>query len=345
MKRKLLFISLQGLGNAILYLPIIKKLSISYDIDLVLSNDSVTDFYNYSPHIQNVFNIKKFLKIILLKKYDIAIASFPNCRRENIVLFFCKAKSKLCFSSKEKYFRNLFFLNYSNKKLPDGERHYIDNLSELISVKPNLTITVHDIIGHYHSENAKIVSTINSEFITLHVSSVAAKRIENEEITKVVEYLLLNRYCEFATLLGTNSERSINESIISNIDTKLQARLKLVDDVSIRDIALLMSRSKLHIGLDSSLSHLAALFQIPSLIIGHLGVHRIYPYNPNAKIIINSDIKQIGLFDNYPPHNIVRKYMQQIKSDHIISVLNDSRVPSFMLKSLENFQVPVFDIK
>ena len=105
MKKSVIIISLQGLGNTIILLPVIKsylrenKYSKTDNISLIVSNNGSSKIMEYELkkyHISiiewnekknSLFNlIKIFLKIYTIK-YDVLFAAFPSAKRENILTF------------------------------------------------------------------------------------------------------------------------------------------------------------------------------------------------------------------------------------------------------------------
>ena len=137
MKNKCLFISLQGLGNTILNIPIIYEYSKNKVIDIIVSDNLQKSLFNNLDFINKVFTPKEFIMQQLFFKYDMSIALAPNWKRENLFLFLSRAKFKLSLINKNYpyYYKQLYILNILNKNyLIDFNLHDTENNMKLLNI-------------------------------------------------------------------------------------------------------------------------------------------------------------------------------------------------------------------
>jgi ADP-heptose:LPS heptosyltransferase len=118
-------------------------------------------------------------------------------------------------------------------------------------------------------------------YVVLHpFGSAAVRSIVGRELRELIEYL--RRLAPDLTIVlnGNSADRA-------KLPPGLGAGVKVIaGEVSMRELATLLQDSKLYVGVDTGITHLACVLGVRSLVIAHEGAANWLPYyNPNATII------------------------------------------------------------
>ena len=182
--------------------------------------------------------------------------------------------------------KNRVYKNFSSKKLqPIDESKYL--VKKIFSVT---NIDNNDFIFNLKKRRKYVAIAI--------ASSGPEKFWTLENYIKVINYFLEKRFRYFLLLSGKN--QSVIEDNISNFFNLKNINFIKTSQLSIDKIIPFLKRTKIYFGNDTGFSHLAASYQIPSIVIyGDCEPFNdyskfIYPIIPKNKIFTNNSIKKIS---------------------------------------------------
>ena len=182
--------------------------------------------------------------------------------------------------------KNRVYKNFSSKKLqPIDESKYL--VKKIFSVT---NIDNNDFIFNLKKRRKYVAIAI--------ASSGPEKFWTLENYIKVINYFLEKRFRYFLLLSGKN--QSVIEDNISNFFNLKKINFIKTSQLSIDKIIPFLKRTKIYFGNDTGFSHLAASYQIPSIVIyGDCEPFNdyskfIYPIIPKNKIFTNNSIKKIS---------------------------------------------------
>ncbi|MBX9906621.1 hypothetical protein K2X96_01835 [Patescibacteria group bacterium] len=130
-----------------------------------------------------------------------------------------------------------------------------------------------------------------SEYIILHpFASSPIRSILGEELVALVDYIQRSAPHMRIVLSGSKQDTlQIPESLF-------QKTCVIAGDVSVPELATLIDSSKLYVGVDTGITHLASVLKAPSLVVAHNGASNWLPYYNENSIVIyqikddNSDV-------------------------------------------------------
>ena len=333
-KTHILIIELKGIGNTACIIPLLKYIdnNNNYIFDLIVSNngsDELIDVFKYSnlkniiiwdihkSYINNLFSISK---IIREYHYDIAIATYPSGAKEVILLYVAKSKVKKILRNKGGYIRFLQFL-FSNAPMANQDIHEVENNAILFGVPVE------------HLRNKKIIYNIDKIKIGIHIGSKGINR--RWDISNWVELIriLKSKYNAIIYLIAGNNEKQLINEIISSVE---------VDDLLIgmkfEELLRNIEKLTLLIGNDSSIAHISALLNIPTVVIwSYSQYRRISPYGKGTVIITHD-------YDCIPCYNVTNKYIDKCKYNFRCiknTKVNDvSQILNIYIESLKSKKLP-----
>jgi len=283
-EKSILIISLQGLGNTVIFSPILKYLDSikKCKIDVVLSDNGSSQYINslklssinqviiWRTSQRPLTNILNIYLRIRKSKYEIAYSTYPSGKRENILLFLSKARLKKSLKYFKGSFRLLSFLNYTAKK-SNPLQHDLENNSILFN------IPISEI------KEASNNSIQKSELrIGLHIGSKGASK--RWDINKWIDLMLkLNDFfkCKFVIISGKD-ELNLIESIKEKVKWDFEIIVGVEFEVLIDKIGSL----SLLIGNDSAIAHISASLNIPTVVVWSFARFlNVYPFGYNNIII------------------------------------------------------------
>lgn len=181
--------------------------------------------------------------------------------------------------------KNRVYKNFLSKKLqPIDESKYL--------VKKIFSVSKID-------NNNFIINKKKRKYVAIAIASSGPEKFWTlENYIKVINYFFEKGFRYFLLLSGKN--QSVLEDNISNSFNLKKINFIKTSQFSIDKIIPFLKRTKIYFGNDTGFSHLAASYQIPSVVIyGDCEPFNdysrfIYPIIPKNKIFTNNSIKKIS---------------------------------------------------
>ena len=284
-KRKILVASLQGIGNTALLLPVLRELARSEEceLDLVVSNNGSAQLLENNPDVGTVYiwderkgkiaNLRDLCRQIRQKRYDIAVAAFPNWTRENAVTLCSASASKRGYRGDPMYFIDRALCRAAGATLPrpTGQHDVLSNLN-LFQLRSDpsgfsgrlLHYTREEITANLDYELELLRQRENKILIGLHPGTKATEKRWPAARYAGLAARIASDFPDAEFLIFGGPEEHAEMAEVHN---GVRGRAHLLDSVSLRRAAWLISKCHLFIGNDSAPVHLAALQGIPTIAI------------------------------------------------------------------------------
>lgn len=296
MKENVLIISLQGLGNTVMLMPILKYLDKQNKkmITLVLSDNGSCQFikslnlktvkkiYVWKEKEKTIQNIVQLTKQIKNEIFDVAYAAYPSAKRENTLLFLSRARKKNMLKCNKGFFKLWQFLN-PTAKTADYTFHDIENNALLFGVP----------IFEINRKKTKLNFSSGEIVVGLHVGSKGlSKRWNIENYAELMHKLRDSYGCKFVVIVGKDEACLINA-----IKYKIPWNFDVLLGPAFEDLMTKISSLTLLVGNDSSIAHISALMDIPTIVIWSFAQFwRVCPYG-EGNIVVKKDYKCIPCYD------------------------------------------------
>lgn len=294
MKKRLLIISVSGIGNTILQGPLIRALLRQdlYSIDILFGSAQMAAVFKNDHSFNQKYilppqKIERMKLIIKLKRnrYDSSLACFPSNRLEfHLLPFLIGAKQRIIHSYKKCRWRTLSCL--SNCKHPANcELHDIQQNLELLKffgIDPQSAS--HKLSISISAEDRAWADKIKKSFddrpvmgIHPNLSAIKEKKWPMERFIQLAQ-ALKKHFC--VTALGTEEEVKPFKKLPGIISCS----------GTLNQIAAMISYCDALVTADTSLMHIGSIFKIRQYVLwGPTLYSRIKPFNENAVIIGRTD--------------------------------------------------------
>lgn len=311
---KILIIMQRSNGDVFLTSPLIRKLYEYYDkptIDMLVNDDTlaiaktlpyINDFviFSYAKKKNSLISMLKQEYEIILKiwrKYDLSINLTASDRSVQYAIMASKnsisaIESESCKSWWKKLFLNKDYL-FSSKK------HAIFNM-----IEPLKLLRIEDISYDYSlAINSDIVENVlkkfdlySKDYIVFHPSAQYIFR--TYPIDQINELILLLKELGLKIVVtGSNDEinKEISKYLIIDKDV-----LNLISKTSLEELFVLIANCKVHIGMDTLNTHIAASYNVDLIAIyGPNGVSQWSPFNSILKYSPPIDTPPITKYGNF----------------------------------------------
>ena len=333
-KKNILIITLQGLGNSIINLNLIKDIltNDNYHLSIVISNNGSEQIYreifnNYKLDFITWFEGKSTLNNSLriffkniMKKFEYAYALFPSGKRENVILKFTRADKKFMFKSRQADIKLLQILNSGMPILENENQH------DFITNKKLLSQVLTDDFSKIEEKNSVLRN------IGFHLGGGSRHKLwPSQNFIELIE-ILSNEYNAIINVFAGPSEIQLSNKIIDSLGVK-------VNKIFNKPFATLINKISgldYFIGNDSSLAHLSSFLGIPTVVLWSFAEHnRVYPYGKN-NMVIRKD------FSCMPCYKVNTTYNEVIsKCDYNFRCINeiDTNDVVEIIKSRDNLDV------
>jgi ADP-heptose:LPS heptosyltransferase len=300
--KKILLISITGIGNTVLFTPVIRNVrNIFPDSSIYfLGSNQTIPVVEGSPYIDHIVlydkkNIKYWTQIKLIKfiwqaKFDLVVNAFSERSTIKFALLSYISRAKIRAGVNIKRGGNLF----THRISPVFDRHELDQNLDILRSFISQELS-HDAFFHLNNSDKKYAidfllkyKSRNSPIVvSIHPGSTPAserKRWNPENYISLGKWLV-KEYS--AQILIHGSESEIN--IANKIENQIPNSINCAGKTTLKQTAALIDMSDLFIGHDSGLMHIAAALDKP--VIALFGPTPVQMYRPYCKrsIIIESE--------------------------------------------------------
>jgi heptosyltransferase III len=350
---KILVIAPQRIGDVLLTTPLIRSLHHAYrnaKIDVVVFKGtegciSANKDIDHIIAIQQKATFREQIKTIckLFRKYDLAISTLSGDR----AIFYSWIAGKSCMGFVENGYKNLW------KRLVLDRYELFDNF-ETHTVTMNLSLLkqldirpIVEISASWTNEDEKAVRQLlpfameKKSYAVIHVYPMFSYKMWNlEGWIRLISWLHQSKGLEIV-LTGGNS--SAEFEYISVLRQSLpHDSINMAGKINLGGVAYLLSRASVYVGLDTSVTHMAAASGIPTIALygptnpvkwgpmpNHLSFSGKSPYKREGIQIVDNVLLLQGQGECVPCHeegcdrNIrsFSKCLQDIPADDVIQAV------------------------
>ncbi len=308
--KKILVFSLPGLGNTLLFTPVLEKLRKQFPdakITVLVMYKGSKQMLDGNPNLDELIlfeflkqgNLKslKFLLELRKRKFDISILPHPsNKAHYNLISFLAGAKLRLGYDYPYLRLKSLSFLQNKRKKL--GDNHEIqENFALLESIGLKLTdeqIKNTRLFLKIDNEHRKFADRFYKKYnikglkIGIHAGSSTSagminKRWPKERFADLANFLI-DQYKANILIFGGPDESELKNYIYGLIKNKKKAFL--VDIDPIKETVAVIEQCDFFVTNDSGFMHMAVVMNVRTIAIsGAVDYKKTYPWNKNSGII------------------------------------------------------------
>lgn len=347
---KIIIFCLSGIGNTILFTPVLRALRESYpnaQTILLAAKAAFAEPVRGSAVVDDivVFEQGPILdKIALLwrlrkARYDFSITAFPSNKwQHNLFAFLVGAKNRITHSYKVARLRTLSFLQNTKVQAVEDVHDVQQNLNLLeplgIISGPG---TEKKLLFHLSDEEIGFASdfwnenALGGEFVVgVHPGCNRKnpyKRWPEDSFVELISKLIAHKNARVILFAGPDEE-----SFVQGIYRQIEERAKtyLIERTGLKKVAALISRCNCFICTDSGLGHIAAALRVRTLAIFGPAMHtRVSPYGKTAHIVRTGiECSPCLKYPFYATHS-------NIKCDEGMRCLKELRVAT-VFKALES---------
>lgn len=314
--KKICVIKLSGIGDAILTLPLLKKLKEKRKEVLVIAAKENFIVYKNQPFINEVilFDIKRlnffriFRFILKIKKRNIdVVIDTSQTANFSAILSFLISKFCIGFANPKTPARNKLY-DVVIKQNPS--KHMVFNFLNLgkpIGIKYNSKEINLIKLPFSKKDNKKIASMLrkSKNLVGLHPCSIFDYREwPKENWVKIIEYLI-DRYNVNIVIVGSKEESLKVFQLTEGIKEEYRGKIiNLAGKLELSELFALMPKLKLFIANDGGPMHVAAAQGIP--VIGLFGTDTPLRYAP-------FNHKSLAIYANLPNHPCIKPWIKEFK--------------------------------
>ena len=296
--RRILFITLSNIGDAILTIPTLESLHSKFPnatFDIVGDKRSKI-LFKYCHYMNNFFEKDKDLGwyglILLIKQirqenYDLAVDL-----RSDVLLYFIKSKKKLFKIS-----------NKSSINLHSAEKHFL-SIKTIIQDKPPLT---NIWLSDYERELSRQIFSkyLNNRYLTLGLGANFDGKIW--DIAKFIDLAkLLDDFFDVIILVGDKKDALLSREFIIGYKGTV---IDCCGHYNLLETAAIIKKSHFFVGNDSGLGHIASAVRTKSFTIFGVGQpHRYRPWSKEAFWIQDENYE----INNIDPKAVANNIIEQL---------------------------------
>lgn len=279
--KKILIIALRQIGDTLITTPLIDDVAHAWpkaDIHFLGFNSSI-EILAGNAHIRAFIgssarpNRAEYLALVkrIFRQYDLAIVTQPNDRshlfglaaasvRYGVVPNDAKQgwwKRLICRHTVEVDYFNQHVITEKRKLIPDSLRR----LGNPVSVTPPAFIPLPAFLGSWIEARAR-------PYIVIHATPLGNYKRIDTKTWQTVMNSLLESHGVILTGSTSQSDRLLNTELMANISqNKKNDVIDTTGQLSFGEISTLLQKAALYIGVDTSISHLAAACNTPSIVL------------------------------------------------------------------------------
>jgi lipopolysaccharide heptosyltransferase II len=286
---KILIIRPGGIGDAALLLPAIDALKNKFpDSEIhILCEKRNHEVFFLKRAVNKIYLYDKGLDILscLRNKYDVAIDTEQWHRLSAAAAYFTHAAMRIGFATNER--RRLFthLINYSHDEYEVQSffrliEPLMGDISDIKAISPFIDIP-NKFPGHLPSDSLKGYDKI---IAISPGASVRERRWGGENFGAVARSLSDKGYK--VLILGAKSDREDAEKIAA----AAKGCIDLTGKTSLLEVASLLGTSKLFIGADSGIMHIAYAAGIPTVSLFGSGIEKKWAPRGKKHIVLNNHL-------------------------------------------------------
>ena len=304
--KKILVISLAGIGNTLLFTPALRLLRERFPtayISALVMFKSAKEILEGNPHLNEVihwnfiqagpFHSLRFLTRLRSKRFDVSINAYPANRREyNLISFFIGAKERFGHRYQHLDLLSLGFLN--NRRITESpHRHDVEEniaLLGLLEIRGKLPKRLEIYLSEKDRKFAQDwlrKRGLEGDFMFgFHAGSArfknqARRRWDKGKFIQLGK-LLVQKHNAKILIFGGPDEVQTNRDIFESMGDSGY----LVKDTTMRQTTALMERCSLFITNDSGLMHISAALSLPTVaIFGPTNPVWVHPWRTEYEIV------------------------------------------------------------
>ena len=248
-----------GLGDALLLLPVLKKIAVTKNVKIDVlcepRNKSAFENVNFIAQIYSYQNIGSLAKA-LLKKYDAVIDTEQSYILSAVITRCVCAPVKIGFDTNDRSKMYTLTVPYAQ------DQYELKVFNSLFSAIFNLAAEFNIGPAYFKDILPVKISAKKIECVCLFPgTTVLEKKWPDENWAHIVDWLVQNKFTPI--LLGGQTEEKQCERIIA-LSGRPQA-INLCGKLSISQTAMLFEQIRLLISTDSGILHLAMLCNVPTV--------------------------------------------------------------------------------
>lgn len=326
--KSMLFLSLEGLGDSILNLPILKTLEDDYSVKVLCKDNGTFEFLrNLGFDAVGVKSRWEIIKMARKINPDILFVPFPTWKKELAAALVSKAHEKIYYSPVEFSWGRLF-RGYADN--PDPEMHIIENSIKLLKLVPQYkNKDVCKMLNLKWMIPPSVISNPWGSVLAIHPTGSTEAKYYPPNFWKELWSILRNSFDEIHVFCGRHEpERSYCQSLVKT----LGERARLFAGLPFSELATHLNAADYFIGSESALLHLCAVLDKPVLGLWcHGNIRVFYPYGNQSKVYVPNEILSTHDYE-YPPE--VPAYVKRASAEQVAAIVQDRTSSSFQIKPL-----------
>lgn len=301
-KKRVLVLKLQGLGDTVLQLPMIRKLLVDFPrikLDIAVMQNGSDELIRLSKfRINRLWIVKKgiinyvlfILKIMF--RYYIIILPYKSGKKENLAAFlsFCTKRTGYAFTDQwHEYYYSLFDF-FINMQLPvQINRHYIIQNLDLAEFISHKKYTLNKLYPEFKFSQNDVLSFLKKnrvqKYIIFHLGAGDQQRLwDINNYISLIKKIIKNHKQMKIILVGKG--RKEEEHNIKVMQAVTDKRVIFFKTNFIKELLILISKALLVMGNDSGIMHLASLVDTAVLSIwGYTNYNHTAPAGRHIYII------------------------------------------------------------
>lgn len=294
--KRILAISLSGIGNTILFTPFLNSFKRNYpedEIDFLVLNQAMADVVSKSNLVDDIFvlskkpfRILKTLWQLRKRHYDYSVTAFPSNKWQfNVLAFSIGAKNRVTHKYQCCQLRTLSFLQNKKIKAIEGIHDVEQNMNLLKVFEINPKKEERKLIFYISNENKRFADNFlrqnyleNKFLVGIHPGcnkDNKYRRWPKEYFVKLINYLT-DKKKNFLLFFGPDEIEEVTW-IYNNVNDR--SGVFLIEEKNLKNVGALIARCGVFICTDSGLGHIAAVLKVKTFaIFGPAQVLRTRPY-------------------------------------------------------------------
>lgn len=306
--KNMLVISMQGMGDLLLFTPAFSCLRKNYPDakisvlimdkakDIVKGNPDIDEIieYDYSER-RNLFKTIRFMLLLRKKRFDVSICAYPSGLRSALVGYFSGAKIRI--GQKLSFTRKLPFLFTNNVPVTEIKHAVEMNLDLLGAIGLDIARCPRKLFTPVSGDDAEFAKEFFANngvkekelVIAVHpgVSEGGIHRSWSKANFAELIDDLLNKYNAKVILIGGPADKSALEEIYAATGRKPI----ILKGVPINRMAAILKISTLFIGNNSGPMHIAASVGTPTVAMFGDTDPKIHAPHGNKSVILRKDLR------------------------------------------------------